>query len=126
MREKKLIAHSSPNTIRAKVAEFYQKAKDEVKQHLAKMKVDGVHFSLTFDERSVINSKRYMTINIHGTYPSWHNLGMIRVWDRSQHRFSLKIVELLLVEFGVAIDADIVAMVTDGASIMKRVGRLAG
>ena len=34
MREKKLVAHSSPNTIRGKVSEFYEAAKDEVNQDL--------------------------------------------------------------------------------------------
>ena len=125
MREKKMVAHSSPNTIRGKVAEFYQTAKEEVRKHLAEMKREGVRFSLTFDEWSGINCRRYMTINIHGTTSIWYNLGMIRVWGSQSAETLLHIVELRLAEFGVSIDPDVIAMVTDGASIMKKLGRLA-
>ena len=125
MREKKLVAHSSPNTIRSKVSEFYQAAKEEVKQHLAKLKKGGVRFSLTFDEWSGLNCRRYMTINIHHGDSRHYNLGMIRVWGSQTAETLLKIVELRLAEFGLSVDPDVVAMVTDGASIMRKLGRLA-
>ena len=80
MRKKKLVAHSSPSTIRGKVTEFYQAAKQEVKEHLAKLKEDGVRFSITFDEWSGLNCRRYMTINIHHGDSRHYNLRMIRVW----------------------------------------------
>ena len=48
---------------------------------------------------------------------------MIRVWGSQTAETLLNIVELRLPEFGVSIDPDVVVMVTDGASITRKLGQ---
>ena len=50
MRDKKLSAHSAPNTIRSKVNQFFESAKEETTSELSKLKAGGQRFALTFDE----------------------------------------------------------------------------
>ena len=125
MQSKMLSAHTSPNTIRSKVKEFYEYAKEDVKKRLQSMRDQGTRFTLTFDEWSGLNMRRYLTINIHAEQPVWFNLGMVRVWGSQTAATLLKLVETRLSEYGLCVEDDIVAMVTDGASIMKKLGRLA-
>ena len=79
MRDKKLVSHSSPTTIRKKVDSFYQTARTQVVKEITRLKESGHRFSITFDEWSGRN-RRYMTINLHLKGGDWINLGMIRVW----------------------------------------------
>ena len=69
--------------------------------------------------------RRYMTINVHGVHPEWFNLGMIRVWGAQTAETLLKLVELRLNDFGLTLDTDVIAIVTDGASVMCKAGRIA-
>ena len=123
MRDKKFIAHSSPTTIRSKVFEFYQEAKaavtDELKQGISK----GLRFAVSFDEWTGKN-RRYLTLNVHTKDADFYNLGMVRVWVSQTAETILKLVTRRLQEFGVELH-HITAFVTDGASIMMKLGRIA-
>ena len=78
MRDKKLISHTSPETIRTKVLQFFQTAKEETKKELQySLRDQGQRFSLTFDEWTGRN-RRYVTVNVHSKDVDWFNLGMIR------------------------------------------------
>ena len=61
-----------------------------------------------------------MTLNVNGSYPDWVNLGIIRVWGSQTAETLLKLVETRLRGFGLSIDRDIIAMVTDGASCASK------
>ena len=54
-----------------------------------------------------------MTVNLQFNEREWINLGMIRVWFSQTAETLLKLVELRLEEYGLSIEGDIVAMVTD-------------
>ena len=122
MRDKKFIAHSSPTTIHSKVFEFYQEAKaavtDELKQGISK----GLRFAVSFDEWTGKN-RRCLTLNVHTKDADFYNLGMVRVWASQTAEMILKLVTLRLQEFGVELH-HITAFVTDGASIMMKLGRI--
>jgi hypothetical protein len=124
MRNKKLVSHSSHVTIRKKVAEFYAEAKTETKEFIKKAKESGKKFSITFDEWSGRN-RRYMTVNLHLDEGKWINLGMIRVWHSQKSESLLKLVEGRLKDYGVNLSDDVIAMVTDGCSVMLKLGRIA-
>ena len=122
MRDRGMTSHDSPQTIRKKVMEFYDDAKDSVIDELKRNLHDGKRYSLTFDEYTG-NNKRFMCLNVHGQLGKRWNLGLIRVW-KSQTAETLKIlIELRLREFQLSWE-HIVAVTTDGASIMVKLGRL--
>ena len=123
MRDKKFIAHSSPTTILSKVFEFYQEAipavTDELKQGISK----GLRFAVSFDEWTGKN-RRYLTLNVHTKDADFYNLGMVRLWASQTAETILKLVTVRLQEFGVELH-HITAFVTNGASIMMKLGRIA-
>ena len=116
-------SHTSSNTIKNKVFQYYDEAKVIVIDHLQKKIKENCRFALSFDEYTGKN-RRYLTINVHGEDGVCYNLGMVRAWNSQTAETVLKLVELRLSDFKMNFD-HITAMVTDGASIMVKLGRLA-
>ena len=123
MRDKGMKAHISHVTVRSKVFEYYEQAKSVIKNHLQQGVNNGQRYAVTFDEYTGKN-RRYLTVNIHSTNGVWFNLGMVRVWNSQTSEPILELVRQRLAEFDLTFD-HIVAFVTDGASIMMKLGRLA-
>ena len=84
----------------------------------------GSRFAVSFDEYTGRN-RRYMTVNVHEGPKVWYNLGMIRVWAGQTAETLLRLVTSRLEDFGITLERHVVALVTDGASIMCKVGRIA-
>lgn len=68
-----------------------------------------------------MRNRRYMNINVHSS--NW-NLGLCRVWGSMPAERCVEILKAKLENFGLNLSVDIVAIITDGASVMKKVGRL--
>ena len=117
-----LKSHSSHNTVKDKVFQYYDEAKVIVIDHLQKKIKENCRFALSFDEYTGKN-RRYLTINVHSENGVCYNFGMVRVWNSQTAETVLKLVELCLADFKMNFD-HITAMVTDGASIMVKLGRL--
>ena len=98
MRDKLLIAHTSPTTIRDIVKEFHSSAKEDVKSELQNHIKQGKQFAATFDEWTGRN-RRYLTINLHISIGDFINLGMIRVWAGQTAETILKLVTTRLSEY---------------------------
>ena len=71
-----LKSHTSPNTIKDKVYQYYNEAKDIVIDHLQKKIKENCRFALSFDEYTGKN-RRYLTINVHSENGVCYNLGMV-------------------------------------------------
>ena len=82
----------------------------------------GLRFAVSFDEWTGKN-RRYLTLNVHTKDADFYNLGMVRVWASQTAETIMKLVTLRLQEFGVELH-HITAFVTDGASIMMKLGRI--
>ena len=79
-------------------------------------------YSVTLDEYTSTRNRRYMNINLH--YDSDPiNLGMVRIEGTLPTERVENLVKERLHEFGLKME-DIVAVTTDGASVMKRFGRM--
>ena len=118
-----LPSHTSSNTVRHKVFQYYDEAKVIMIDHLQKKIKENCRFALSFDEYTGKN-RRYLTINVHSDNGVCYNLGMVRVWSSQTAETILKLVELRLADFKMNF-THIAAMVTDGASIMIKLGRIA-
>ncbi|KAJ2954908.1 hypothetical protein O0L34_g3232 [Tuta absoluta] len=95
------------------------------------MKLKKVKFALTFDEWTSINNHRYININIHSKSfkngKMFHNLGLIRIQGNMPAEVCISLIQARLAAYDLTLsdcDNDVVAMTTDGASVMSRVGRL--
>ena len=118
-----LPSHTSSTTVGQKVFQYYDEAKVIMIDHLQKKIKENCRFALSFNEYTGKN-RRYLTINVHSDNGVSYNLGMVRVWSSQTAETVLKLVELRLADFKMNFTY-IAAMVTDGASIMVKLGRLA-
>lgn len=115
----------SPNTIRKIVLEYSNKMLQEVINELKLLKENklrGEVFSLTFDEWTSVKNHRFMNINVHTKDAFW-NLGLARVHGSMPAEKCVEILNKKLSEFQLGF-TNIVSITTDGASVMKKVGKL--
>lgn len=89
------------------------------------MKEGGTKFSVTLDEWTSAANRRYMNVNLHHSTGFW-NLGLKRVKGSFSAELCLSLLKSKLDDFDVNFDRDVFGLVTDGASVMKRFGRISG
>lgn len=63
-------------------------------------------------------------MNVHADGPKFWSLGLVRVWGSMPSEKCIELLRCRLTAFGPNLDTDIVAICTDGASVMCRVGKL--
>lgn len=104
------------------VHDFYNKAKDLTKKEIEKRVAGGECMSLTLDEWTSINNKRYININVHCFDGTMYNLGLIRARGSLPADKIREAVSTVTTDFGVP-ERHIVAATTDGAAVMEKFGR---
>lgn len=117
---------TSPNTIAKWVLDYSSGIRQETICMIRDMKKGDRRFSLTIDEWTSQRNRRYMNINLHyhKKAAGFINLGLIRVFGSMPATTCVKMVEHKLDAFGVSLANDIVSISTDGATVMRKVGRL--
>lgn len=112
----------SPNTVKHLVMKYAEKIRQLVISELSHRVQQGENFSLSFDEWTSIRNRRYMNVNIHSQKEFW-NLGLSRVYGNMPAEKCVELLKKKLADFGVDIK-NIVSITTDGAAVMKKVGKL--
>lgn len=119
---------NSPNTIREIVLKTAKTIKDELKREFSELKAADHKFTISFDEWTSVSNKRYMNRNVHylskDNVPVFANLGLIRIQGSMRAEQCIDMLKKRLGEFSLSLECDIVALVTDGCSLMKKVGYL--
>lgn len=114
---------NSPNTIRSIVTNFCNTVKADMIIEFERLKKGKQRFSLTFDEWTSQKNHRYLNINVHQK-ENHFNLGLVRIHGSATAEHCISLVKERLASFGLDLDTDIIAITTDGASVMVKVGRL--
>lgn len=114
----------SANGIKTLVSEHGQAVRSFVMTELAERKANGQKFSITFDEWTSTRNRRYMIVNVHEQGKKFWRLGLIRVFGSMPAEKCIELLQAKLAMFGLSLSKDIVAICTDGASVMCKVGRL--
>ena len=96
---------------------------EKVSSYLSNIKSKGGHFSLTLDEWTSLQNKRYLNINIHGN-GFFLNLGLMRIKGRFSSEACSGAISQKLKEFGIDFETDITAITTNGCAMMKKLGRI--
>lgn len=112
---------TSPVTIRNHGVAYSKKIKQVYKGEIQEAKDKGDKFSLSFDERTSNSNKRYMNINVHSLDNFW-NLGLLRIKVSMTAEVCVSLLQEKLAHFGLSLNSDIVAIVTDGPNVMLKVG----
>ena len=97
---------------------------EEIKGKIEAKLPSNTRFSITLDEYTSIRSQKYMNINIH--YENeFISLGLIRMFGSCDAAKMLQLLEKHLADFEIIhIQAYIASIVSDGASVMKKLGKL--
>lgn len=113
----------SPEGIRLKVKAHYIFVVGGYRKEFGEIRKQGRKISITFDEWTSTRNRRYMNVNAHDGQHTW-NLGLKRIVGSMDAEKCVKLLEEILSEYGLSLTEDVVAATTDGASVMKKVGRL--
>ena len=97
--------------------------KNCVKEELAELVKSNARFSVTvtLDEYTSNSNRRYMNVNLHYKSKVWI-LGLTRIFYSMPAERAKDILEEKLKEFGIHLNDDVVAVITDGASVMTKMG----
>ena len=111
------------NTIMSHIINFHNQKKNELAQELLRCKNNRQRFSITTDEWTGRNVKRYLNITLHSEN-KFYVLSLMPL-NGSCDAFKLKkLVTEKLLCFGLDFAKDIIASTNDGASVMQKYGRL--
>jgi hypothetical protein len=114
----------SATSVQTLVSQHGQAVRSFVMTELADRLAKGQKFSLTFDEWTSTRNHRYMIVNVHEQGQKFWSLGLVRVSGSMPAEKCIELLEEKLAKFGLSLSQDIVAICTDGASVMCKVGRL--
>ena len=112
----------SHNGVRDLVMKQREDIVKTIRGELNAIKLKDGRFSITFDEATSMRNRRYMNINVH-FQDSFRFLGLIRIQGSLNATKTIKLVEERLQLFGLDLNKDVVASVTDGASLMVKFGK---
>lgn len=115
---------SSRQGMRAMFVSYAEKMKGMQKSALEKMAQNGQRFSLSLDEWTSTKIKRYMCVNLHLNESKVISLGMKRINGSMKAEDAVMIIQEKLSQFGLNLNEHIVGIVTDGAAVMEKTGRL--
>jgi hypothetical protein len=79
-----------------------------------RFRLQEMRFSLTFDQLTSIKNRRYLNVYV----------GLARVVGSLPAEKYIGLVQMVLTQFMLNYDEDIVCITTDEASVMQKVGRL--
>ena len=83
----------------------------------------GERFSVTTDEYTSVQNRRFSVVNVHPPTGKPIKLGMVRIHGSLPGMKAASDLKKKLNEYGLKEDHHIVANTTDGASVMKTMGR---
>ena len=106
---------SSSNTVREIVLKYGEKNRKEVIENITKHKITKKAVSLTFDEWTAINNRRYMNINIDTVDHFW-NIGLTRVSGHLSAEKCITLLETKIKDFSFSFE-DVFAITTDGRQL---------
>lgn len=117
------ILPKNPSEISQQVRGFANEQKNKLAAIFQDMVKQGMRFSLTIDEYTSSQHKRFMSINVHGAQTYW-NLGIVKINGTLPAEKVKVLVDSQLQRFKLDMDEHIVCCTTDGASVMVKFGRL--
>ncbi|XP_077299726.1 uncharacterized protein LOC143920672 isoform X3 [Arctopsyche grandis] len=119
----------NPLTVKTMILEFYNQRKLELRDELLKFKESGSRFSISVDEWTDLNHRRYLNVTLHDTKKNLkteHKLGLTFIKDTCDAFTLKKLITNKLNEFGLNLNTDIISCTHDGAEVMKKYGHLIG
>lgn len=115
---------TSPNSIKRIVIEYSKEIRKKLKEEIRIELSKGVRFCVTFDEWTSSRNRRYVNLILHGKRSKIWNLGLVRIHGSMTSEKCLDLVKSRLGLFNLSMETDIVSIMTDGTSVMTKIGKL--
>lgn len=115
----------SGNDIRNLIMGYSKEVREMYAKEMQDALADGELLSLTMDEWTSLSNRKYMNVNVHSTNGRFWGLGLARVFGSAPSERCRKIMKKLLKDFNLNLD-NIASVTTDGARVMKKMGREIG
>ena len=114
----------SPTAISKEVNEFADEIKESIRKELEEVLRKGDRLSTTTDEWTSLKICRYCCVNVHAPDGDYWPIGMVRVRGKFTAEACAALLTKKLEDFGLDAKTDLVSGSTDGASVMKKAGRV--
>ena len=101
-----------------------QKEISDYTNQFTKMRANNIIFLFCCDEWTSLDNKIYFNLTLF-TSNNTYNLGLTRIRGNFDATTGLELIKEKLEEFGINYASHIVAMTSDGAAVMKKLGRIA-
>ena len=112
----------SHTAISKAVSRYASNVKKEIIELLKEMVDKDVRFSITTDEFTAKNHKRYSDFFVHIPGLNPKSIGMERIHGSLDAEAAGEMCRNKLAQFGLSVDRDITGGTTDGASVMVKMG----
>lgn len=103
------------------VLRFASDVQNDMAKKFAQLKANGFRFSLTMDEWTSIRGRKYANVNLHCDGETFC-LGLVQCLGSMVAERCGDVVREILCKYGL-VESDIVAITTDGAKVMVKMGR---
>ena len=123
--EKDMVLPKNPSHVMNSIKKQYDLPKQSVISEITAEISSGSQFSVSLDEYTSVRNRRYLNINLHLSTKFW-NLSITPVTGLLPGEKIVDLVENKLSDVNLSMKKHIITSVTDGASVMKKFGRLIG
>ena len=110
-----------PKTVAKMVLMFANDKKHDMAKEIEAMIQYGKRFSASLDEYTSIKNRRLASVNLHSK-DKYYSLGLVSIDGPLNAACATELLREKLLEFKVSLDSHIVAMVSDGAAMMLKMG----
>ena len=125
LKEKGFTPIQDHSTVSRMVLRYANHVNGVITSHLQFLLANGKRMSVSLDEYTSVQNKRYMNVNIHSINEFW-NLGMKRIYGKMPAEKVLELLERILIEFNIELQKHIVSITCDGAPVIVKMERLSG
>ena len=103
--------------------DFYIQKKGELIKKISTLKLNDQKFSISIDEWTSVNNKRYIDVHMYYSSKESANLGLTPITGSCTSERTLELIDVKLNSFSLSLKQDVLAVMSDGASIMQKFGR---
>ena len=114
--------HNTHTAVSNAVKRYATAVKKDIIRSLEEKLQNGERFSVTLDEATTKNIRRFANFNIHFAHEPPKCIGMVRVFGSLDNELAARMVTVKLSECGLSMKRHVVACTTDAASVMVAMG----
>ena len=114
----------SDKTVAKLVNSYANEVKEMNRDIIGRLMKRGYRFSVTMDEYTRLGNRKLANINLHLPDGDFLRIGLVRVRGKMPAEVARDVLLKKLSEYCIDLKKDVISHTTDGASVMRKCGRL--